>query len=68
MTIKLDFSGGANTSDGVLALALAHALLNRASDNPYGVLRQALDSLKASNNVTIAEARRRLEAMLDQTE
>jgi hypothetical protein len=66
MAVTSDFSETVNPSDAIVALALVHALLNRLSENQPAVLRAALDSLRASGDTTIQDARRRLRAMLDQ--
>ena len=69
MAITPDFSAGVRSSDAVVALALAHAMLNRQGlHQQAGTLNLAISLLPESNNQTLTEARRRLQEMLAQLE
>ena len=69
MAIAPDFSAGVRSSDAAVALALAHAMLNRQGPHQQaGTLNLAISLLPESTNQTLADARRRLQAMLAQLE
>jgi hypothetical protein len=69
MAITPDVSAGVRSSDAAVALALAHAMLNRQGPHQQaGTLNLAISLLPESTNQTLTEARRRLQTMLAQLE